>query len=43
MQLQDYFKRFTFDEVFAELQLMLEDADSNKATFSHAYEMMQTL
>ncbi len=43
MQLQDYFKRFTFDEVFAELQLMLEDADSNKAAFSHAYEMMQTL
>lgn len=33
MQLQDYFKRFSFDEVFAELQLMLEDADGSKDIF----------
>ena len=43
MQLQEYFKRFSFEEVFAELQLMLEDAEGNKPIFQHAYEMMQTL
>ena len=43
MQLQEYLKRFSFEEVFAELQLMLEDAEGNKPIFQHAYEMMQTL
>lgn len=43
MQLQEYFRRFSFEEVFAELQLMLENAEGNRTVFQHAYEMMLTM
>ncbi len=43
MQLQEYFRRFSFEEVFAELQLMLENAEGNRPIFEHAYSMMQSM
>lgn len=43
MTLRDYMAKFTFDEVYAELELMLEDAKSCKTTLKHAYELMQTI
>lgn len=43
MTLQDYYKKYTFDEVFEQLQFMLEDADNMKPALQKAYDMMQTL
>lgn len=43
MQLKDYLKKFTFEQVYEELELMLEDAESSKEIFRHAYDMMLSL
>lgn len=43
MKLKEYLKKYTFEQVFEEMQLMLEDAESKKDIFRHAYDMMQSL
>ena len=43
MQLKDYIARFSFDEVYEQLCLMLEEPDNVKSMFAEAYALMQTL
>lgn len=43
MKLKELLKKYSFDQLYEELQLMLVDADANKLTYQHAYDMMKTL
>lgn len=43
MKLQDYIKNFTFDELYAELELMYEDAEKYQNHLRQAYDLFLSL
>lgn len=43
MTLRDLILKYTFNDVYAQLELMLEDAPGCKESLKHAYQIMQEI